>query len=200
MLILSSQPTHLAYMGYYDWWWFLSKNNAGKSSSALTNVWSHPHVTVTTLNLLLACQAESMSGSMVVQRSGCWQNLSHGLIFIVKYPFGILSEPSLYYVLAEKKWPHVSHYKDTRIHSYSSLCSSLLLPQSMTSAPVAKICVMRMPSAPTPSEDTCVPASRATWAMAPSAGVSSCTGTALWAPKHRRKHSITSDFSSFSAL
>ncbi|TWW67702.1 Protein kinase C-binding protein NELL1 NEL-like protein 1 [Takifugu flavidus] len=38
----------------------------------------------------------------------------------------------------------------------------------MTSAPVARICAMRTPSAPTPSEDTCVPASRATWATAPS--------------------------------
>ncbi|KAM7405759.1 hypothetical protein PAMP_000186 [Pampus punctatissimus] len=47
----------------------------------------------------------------------------------------------------------------------------------MTSVPVAKIHVMKTPSAPTLSEDTCVPASQATWATAPSAEVTSCPGT-----------------------
>lgn len=36
---------------------------------------------------------------------------------------------------------------------------------------MARICATRTPSAPTPSEDTCVPASRATWATAPSVEV-----------------------------
>lgn len=55
----------------------------------------------------------------------------------------------------------------------------LPLTQSMTSVPVAKICVMRTPSAPTPSEDTCVPASLVMWATAPSAEVICYPGTAL---------------------
>lgn len=61
---------------------------------------------------------------------------------------------------------------------------SLPLPQSMTSAPVARICAMRTPSAPTPSEDTCAPASRATWATAPSAEVISRSGTSPQTHKH----------------
>lgn len=47
----------------------------------------------------------------------------------------------------------------------------------MTSAPLAKMCATRMPSVPTPSEDTCVPASRVMWAMAPSAEVIFCPRT-----------------------
>ena len=95
--------------------------------------------------------------------SGCWAEKKKRLSFFFLPP------------------PHLSHSKHTR-----RILNSDSLPQSMTSAPVARICVMRTPSAPTPSEDTCVPASRATWETAPSAEVSSCPGTALQTHKHTR--------------
>lgn len=47
-----------------------------------------------------------------------------------------------------------------------------VLPQSTTSAPAGRTRATPPPSAPTPSEDTCAPASPDTWATAPSVEVS----------------------------
>lgn len=49
--------------------------------------------------------------------------------------------------------------------------AALCPPQSTTSAPAGRTRATLPPSAPTPSEDTCAPASPDTWAMAPSVEV-----------------------------
>lgn len=112
-------------------------------------------------------------GNMAVQNDDCRQNKMSAMALFSQPSSCLTSIQSTVSVASQlnKKKKRIFF---THIHSYS-----LPLPQSMTSVQVAKICVMRMPSAPTPSEDTCVPASQAMWAMAPSVGVSSWPGTAF---------------------
>lgn len=139
------------------------------------------------------CQAELVSGKLGVQKAGCWQRKSSAVLY--SQPTSLLTVPSsaVFPWLLSSKWNELFYL--TRPIFYTATLTvdslSLSLPQSTMSVPAGRICVMRTPSAPIPSEDTCVPASRAMWAMAPSAGVSSCLETAPQTHTHTRLQTWT---------